>query len=265
VTSTRTVEHVLPRTQATVTRPEQFPKPGPLIAVIQKALRAYNAARRLTASTRLEDARFRELQEVRQLAVQPNDINEHLETMFVESLLLRPKLIVELGVRSGVSTFVFERAARVCNASLISVDLDDCSKVSAYPRWYFFQGDDVQFAAQFQDFCQRHGIVASIDLLFVDTSHYYEHTIEEIRAWFPQLSARARVLFHDTNCRYIGKRKDGCFELAWDNRRGVIQAIEEYLGIRIDERKEGFHYSRNWLVRHTPYCNGLTILDRVAV
>jgi hypothetical protein len=146
---------------------------------------------------------------------------------------------------------------------VISVDLEECSAICAYPNWHFFRGDDIQFAGHFQDFCQQRGISPFIDLLFVDTSHYYEHTAQEIDAWFPLLSSRSKVLFHDTNSRYIGRRKDGCFELAWDNERGVIRAIEEYLGVKIDERREGIHYSQGWLVRHTPFCNGLTILDRI--
>jgi cephalosporin hydroxylase len=215
-------------------------------------------------SPRPDTSELKELQEIRQLASHPNDISEHLETMFVESILLQPMLIVELGVRNGVSTFVFERAAKLCGASLISVDLEDCSAISAYQNWHFFRGDDVQFAGQFQDFCRQRDIARTIDLLFVDTSHYYEHTVQEIQAWFPLLSPRAKVLFHDTNSKLIGRRKDGCFALAWDNQRGVIRAIEEYLGIQIDERREETHYSRGWVIRHTPFCNGLTILDRPA-
>ena len=35
------------------------------------------------------------------------DISDHLETLFVESLSMEPKLIVELGVGDGESTMVF--------------------------------------------------------------------------------------------------------------------------------------------------------------
>ena len=243
-------------------RPSQAPRRTSFYGVLQTVLSRYNSLRRLFSRSRPADSQLKELSEIRELAVVPGDINEYLEAMFVESVLLQPKLIVELGVRGGISTFVFHRAARICDASLISVDIEDCSSICKYPRWYFFRGDDVQLAAHFQDFCQQRAIFPSVDLLFVDTSHYYEHTVREIQAWFPLLSARARVMFHDTNLRYIGRRKDGCFELAWNNQRGVIRAIEEYLGIKIDESKEGVHYSRGWLVRHTPFCNGLTILDR---
>jgi hypothetical protein len=102
-----------------------------------------------------------------------------------------------------------------------------------------------------------------VDLLFIDTSHYYDHTVQKIAAWFPHLSEKAKVMFHDTNLRLMGPRNDGGIALAWDNRRGVIRAVEEFLGIHLDERKQCIERAPGWLVRHWPNCNGFTILDRI--
>jgi len=227
-------------------------------------LQAYNALHRAVVPPRAIPlpSMSKELGEIRELARLPNDINEHLELIFAESLMIWPKLIVELGVRRGTSTYVFERVASVCGASILSADIDDCSSTSSHRRRYFFQGDDVRFAACFHDFCRERDIVPSVDLLFIDTSHYYDHTVQEIQVWFPLLSRRAKVLFHDTNLRLIGSRRDGCFALGWENERGVVRAIEERLGIRIDETKECTEYSDGWLVRHWPHCNGFTVLDK---
>jgi cephalosporin hydroxylase len=223
----------------------------------------YNRLHRALRPPKLLPARSQDLQEIRERALVPGDIDEHLELMFTEALLLRPQLIVELGVRGGVSTFVFERVARRCKSSIVSVDIDDCSDISTYERWHFVQADDVQFAAKFPDFCRQGGIGPSIDLLFIDTSHYYEPTVQEIRAWFPLLSTRAKVILHDTNLRVIGPREDGTIQLSWDNERGVIRALEEYLGIRVDESGTFQEVASGWLIRHWPNCNGLTILDRM--
>jgi hypothetical protein len=73
----------------------------------------------------------------------------------------------------------------------------------------------------------------------------------------------AKVIFHDTNLNKIGPRSDGCLQLSWDNDRGVIRAIEEYLGITINERRRFIGKVNGWLIRHWPNCNGLTILDRI--
>lgn len=232
--------------------------------MLRVLLRIYNSGRRALVPGGIVTAASKHLLQLRTLAATPSDINEHLECMFVEALLLQPRLIVELGVRGGTTTAVFEHVAELCRASIVSVDLDDCSRVSANPHWHFFRGDDVYFAQLFPDFCRSKGIVPAIDLLFIDTSHYYEHTVQEIDAWFPLLSARAKVIFHDTNMRLVGPRKDGCVQLSWDNDRGVVRAIEERLGIRIAETEEFTDLSYGWLVRHWPNCNGLTILDRIA-
>lgn len=228
--------------------------------------RIYNAIHRLfLPSKKPALSVLNELNEIREFAATPSDIDEHLELMFAETLLCSPKLIVELGVRGGTSTFVFERAANLCGASLISVDIDDCSSVSSYSRWHFFQGDDVAFANLFKNFCGDRGIAASIDLLFIDTSHYYEHTLEEIAAWFPHLSPGAKIMFHDTNMRLAGRRRDGCLQSSWDNRRGVIRALEKFLGITIDENRDCVEFANGWLLRHSANCNGFTILDDLAI
>jgi len=224
----------------------------------------YNRLHRALHPPAAVPAQSQELQEIRQRALTPGDIDEHLELMFTEALLQRPKLIVELGVRGGVIMFVFERVARRFDSRIVSVDIDNCSEISSYERWRFVQADDVEFAARFPKFCKQMGIECSIDLLFIDTSHYYEHTTQEIKAWFPLLSPCAKVIFHDTNLRVIGPRKDGSVQLSWDNERGVIRALEDHLGIRIPEAENFEEIASGWLVRHWPNCNGLTILDRIS-
>jgi len=60
------------------------------------------------------------------------DISDHLETLFVESLDIKSRLIVELGVGDGESTYVLERIANLWGANLVSVDIADCQKVSSF-------------------------------------------------------------------------------------------------------------------------------------
>ncbi|HEY1579826.1 MAG TPA: class I SAM-dependent methyltransferase [Terracidiphilus sp.] len=223
----------------------------------------YNRLHRTIAPARVPATASRDFRFVCDLASIPSDINEHLELMFVETLLLRPRLILELGVRGGASTNIFQRAAAVSEARIISVDIAECSAVSQYQLWEFVHSDDIEFAGRFSEFCRRRDIPPCIDLLFIDTSHYYDHSAQEIEAWFPFLSPRGKVIFHDTNLRMIGPRRDGCFQLSWDNQRGVIRAIEDYLGVSIDESKPFSDQIGDWMVRHWPNCNGLTIMDRI--
>jgi cephalosporin hydroxylase len=204
-----------------------------------------------------------ELREIEQRAQTPTDISDHLPTLFTESLPSNPRLIVELGVRGGESTFVFERVARLCGSHLVSVDIDDCLRASTYPDWVFVQRDDTLFAAEFPEFCRKRGLCPEIDVLFIDTSHLYAHTVEEIRLWLPYLSERGKVFFHDTNLRLIGRRRDGRLLRGMDSQRSVIRAVEEFLGGSLSENQDFVRICRGWLVKHWAICNGLTLLERL--
>lgn len=191
-----------------------------------------------------------------------SDISDHLIPLLTRSVIRKPKLIVELGVRGGESTFVLARAARFWDAVLVSVDLEDCSQVSTYRKWYFIRQDDLAFAEEFPQWCATLGIKPQIDILLIDSSHLFDHTLEEIRYYFPLLAEAATVFFHDTNLKETVVRRDGTTDLGWDNQRGVIQALEEYFGRRFHENQpfEAFHYP--FLITHYPYCFGLTILEK---
>jgi cephalosporin hydroxylase len=205
-----------------------------------------------------------ELDDVKKRSQVRSDISDHLVTLFTESLSATPKLIVELGVRGGESTFVLERVARLCGASLVSVDIEECSYFSSYDKRVFVKSDDIAFARAFPGFCAARGVDPRIDVLFIDTSHLYEHTVQEIDAWFPFLASRAVVFFHDTNLKSIYSRADGSIGAGWDNGRGVIAAIERYFGKSFDENKDFVDAADGWLIRHYAHCAGLTILQKMA-
>jgi hypothetical protein len=160
---------------------------------------------------------------------------------------------------------LLERVARLCGAHLISVDLDDCENISSYEKWTFVRRDDIRFAGEFGPWCRRRHMVPEIDVLFIDTSHLFEHTLREIECWFPFLSGRAKFFFHDTNMKEIFRREDGSLGHGWNSDRGVIRAIEAYLGKSFDESKNFVDIRCGWLVKHHAHCNGFTILERMSV
>jgi hypothetical protein len=190
------------------------------------------------------------------------DISDHLPTLFLESLALCPSLVVELGVRGGESTFVLERVAEMFGSTLVSVDMEDCSHVSTYSAWHFAKSDDIAFAGQFPGWCRERGIQPLIDILLIDTSHQFNHTLQELRCWVPFLSGRCKLFMHDTNMKKLFFRKDGSMGLAWNNDRGVIAALEMYLGQRFDERRDFTAFAGGWIIKHHANCCGLTILER---
>ena len=205
-----------------------------------------------------------ELNEVRRRAATRTDINDHLEAIFLESLSVWPKVIVELGIGPGESTFVFERVVRLCGSKLISVDLaDKAATATSWPAGNFVQADDIEFAGRFKEWAKEKGIDPFIDVLFIDTSHQFEHTVQEIKHWFPFLSETAKVFFHDTNTGPIYRRKDGSIGLSYDINRGVIRALEQYFDSKFDEKKDFADIRRGWIIKHFANCNGLTILEKL--
>lgn len=191
------------------------------------------------------------------------DISDHLLTLFNAALSVSPRLIVELGVRTGESTGVLAKVARLCSSRLVSVDIDDCSGVCDLPGWLFVRGDDIEFAKKFPGWARERGLADRVDFLFIDTSHIYEHTVAEILHWFPYLSPGAKVAFHDTNQRRVYFRRDGSVGLGWNNARGVVAALEDYFKVKFAERSDFTEQLPGWLIEHEACCSGFTVLTRI--
>jgi hypothetical protein len=201
-------------------------------------------------------------------AAAPSDMRDHLWTIFREVLLVRPRLIVELGTRGGVSTRALLAAAEISDAQLLSVDVVDCAGIDLVDRfrrrWSFVQSDDVLFAGEpFDAFCRARGLAPLAQAILVDTSHSYEHTRHEIDAWMPRLDDPGVMLFHDTNSQGGWYRcLDGRVEPGLDSPRPVMRALEEFLGRRYDERSFFTDVVDGYIVQHMPWSSGLLSLHR---
>jgi predicted O-methyltransferase YrrM len=197
------------------------------------------------------------------------DICDHLNVLFFTAVSIRPRLIVELGTRGGESTRALLSAAALSDAVLLSVDINDCAGLDLpYRRhWRFVRADDILFGLNdFKQWCAEEGVEPAIDLLFIDTSHQYEHTKNEIQVWAPYLAENGIMMFHDTNTRNgVYARTDGSFGYSVNRGRGVIQPIEEFLGRGYDENAYFTDYVNGFLVLHFPNCNGMTILKKHSV
>lgn len=207
--------------------------------------------------------KYYSLNEIIEKSYKKTDISDHLITLFLESIEMDPKLILELGVRGGESTFVLERVAKLFGSKLISVDIEDCSNICNYKEWIFINKEDLEFAKEFKSWCKNFDIRSQIDVLFIDTSHIFEHTLQEIKFWFPFLSNKAKVFFHDTNLKNIYQRRDGSIDYGWDNKRGVIRALEKFFNQNFNEKINFKKIHNNWLIKHYSNCNGFTILEKL--
>jgi len=116
------------------------------------------------------------------------DIVDHLDFLTRVCLLVEAEVILELGTRTGHSTRAFLKAAEILNAKVISVDIDDCTPfVKPNKHWTFHQMNDLDFE-----------IDTPVDVLFIDTSHKYNHTLRELEKFAPKVRQNGVILLHDT-------------------------------------------------------------------
>ena len=96
-------------------------------------------------------------------------------------------VIVEFGVRRGFSTVAFLEGLPE-DGFLFSVDVDRCPSHIDDPRWTFIHGDD-------RDPAIRRRLPQYADLVFIDTSHEFEHTFDELL--FARTLRPSVILCHD--------------------------------------------------------------------
>jgi len=121
----------------------------------------------------------------------PSDINEHLPRMVALVEAHTPDHIVELGARSGLSTTAWLYGLQGTNGRLTSVDISPAPQIGTHANWEHIQGDDTDPAVMAQ--------VDECDILFIDTSHAYEHTLWELRNWSAKVRSGGAIVCHDTN------------------------------------------------------------------
>ncbi len=124
------------------------------------------------------------------------DICEHLVTLELLVTEFRLKEIVELGTRMGSSTLALLEAANLIGGRLLSVDLDECRETQEKVArsglehlWRFIQSSDLDVPDS--------ELPANIDLLFIDTSHLYDHTVAELKKYAPRVRPGGWIVFHD--------------------------------------------------------------------
>ena len=116
------------------------------------------------------------------------DMAPHVATL--TRLATEAKTIVEFGVREGVSTWALLDGLPA-DGRLYSVDIQRDSqppRVTNDPRWTYIIGDDLSPEVHAQ-------LPEQADLIFIDSSHEYEHTVAELP--FVLSLSPARIVMHD--------------------------------------------------------------------
>ena len=130
-----------------------------------------------------------------------SDINEHLPIFVGMCEQLDAKKVIELGVRHGVSTVGWLYGLERSDGHLWSVDQTAGPGLQG-PRWTFIQGDDCspEVLAQLPEL---------VDVVFIDTSHRYTHTMQELALYAPRVRSGGRIVLHDTEVEHPDEAPDG--------------------------------------------------------
>lgn len=133
-------------------------------------------------------------QEYFKRASQWSDLGRHLPYLYQVAHSIAAPVVIELGVRSGVSTSAFLRAVAERGGHVHSVDINHPDVPMWWAEtglWTFHVGDDLDV-----------GIMSLLpdeaDIVFIDTSHFYDQTYGELLNYVPRTRPGGLVLLHDT-------------------------------------------------------------------
>ena len=152
-----------------------------------------------------------------------SDIAAHLDYLREQA---RDRVVIELGVRTGVSTAAFLSSA----AEVWSCDIEPPRVPNSWWRledWHFILGPSTHFRT-------ASALPQRCDVLFIDTSHEYDQTLTELGIYWPRVKSGGYALLHDVLWEPIDPETNGgrwCREL--DSPGGpVTRAIEEFIAAR---------------------------------
>ena len=136
------------------------------------------------------------LEEYQQRLSEWSDVQYCMPRMRDTALRYPQVAVLELGVRSGNSTSAFLSAAEENGGHVWSMDTEP-PEVPAHWRnsglWTFLHGDDLLLDARDGKF----------DIVFIDTSHHYDHTLAELRKYVPLVAVGGTVLLHDSLLAHV--------------------------------------------------------------
>ena len=100
-------------------------------------------------------------------------------------------LILEFGVRDGISTNFFLDLCKKNNGKLYSVDVNDCSKVSSDSNWTFIKSRDDNFS-----YIEKN-IPQYFDIIYLDTLHEADHVEKIFNYYYSKLKVNGYFYIDD--------------------------------------------------------------------
>ncbi len=122
----------------------------------------------------------------------PGDM-EHIRRLFEIACSYDRVRVLELGVRTGISTSAWLAAAEKAGGHVWSVDVQPPMVPASWEKsglWTLTVADDLGALPVLDGL--------EFDVLFIDTSHEFGHTLAELVRFYPRVVPGGRVLAHDT-------------------------------------------------------------------
>ena len=115
---------------------------------------------------------------------------------------LEKPVILEFGVRHGLSTKLFLDICEKNDGFLYSVDIDDNSKKFQSKNWKFIHGrdDNFQLVEKF--------IPNKIDLIYIDSFHDAEHVAKIFYHYYPFLKKDGHLIIDDISWLLYSKKNE---------------------------------------------------------
>lgn len=161
---------------------------------------------------------------VQLLAKIPMDINEHLVKMMNTIVEREAKVVVELGVRAGVSSQAFIAGVAQTGGFVMGYDIcplkqtDGPVNTTLHERlgspscvkkyWNFKVGSSLEVYRDWED--------RSIDVLFIDTNHTKEQIYAELNLWGKKIKENGLIMIHDVTLANVTLR-EGLMEFLAEN------------------------------------------------
>lgn len=127
----------------------------------------------------------------KRLANTKSDIQYHLPLLYTHGR----GVVLELGVRTGVSTSALLAGVIDHGGDVWSVDTNPaCSNTFSHSQWHFIHANSLDYGT-----IEAAGLPQSVDTLFIDTVHTFEHTLQELELWGKRVQRDGIILLHDTD------------------------------------------------------------------
>ena len=132
-------------------------------------------------------------------------------------------IILEFGVRHGISTEFFLSVCEKNDGFLYSVDMDDTSKKFNSKKWKFIHGRDDNFELV------ENFIPKKIDLIYIDSFHDSEHVAKIFYHYYPFLKKNALMIIDDISwLPYSRKNKRDNFNSEINNHETFDKILDIY-------------------------------------